>query len=119
MGTPKDSRPDICNRFLNILYRFADRNSESAENKAMGLVYEFFFLQFEKDNFNLCNRILENVEVDRLPSVVLVSLLTVSAHGERRLPARTNLYWRAHKRILEVRGPERTPRILVGLEPRV
>lgn len=65
--------------------------------------------------FGDVDRIVQKADCTRLPTDILVSLLTASAWARSRLPSRPAFADRAHAVIVE-RHPDRAAAILRGLE---
>jgi hypothetical protein len=65
--------------------------------------------------FTVCDEILGRVEVKRLPPTLMRSFLSITAPARHKLPSRKTLYKQIEKRMIELRGPEKTRRIIGNL----
>ena len=59
---------------------------------------------------------LDGMDVESMPPVTLISILTATAPIKDKLLGRSNFYTRTKKAIEAVRGVELTEKLLVGLE---
>jgi hypothetical protein len=82
----------------------------------MRLVYHNFFVRRKSQDYGLCDRILDGVETNRLPPLVLIAILTITAPLGTMLVHRENFYHRARRAIEDLRGPDLAASLLVGLE---
>jgi hypothetical protein len=98
--------------FLSEVYKAASVD----ENAAMQLIYGHFHTLRKRGEADLCDRVLEKADVSKLAPVLLVAILTATAPLKRQSGQRSGFYQRAKGAILELRGPELTGKILVGLE---
>jgi hypothetical protein len=66
-------------------------------------------------SFRLCDRILRSLDVSRFSTTVLRAFLTITWEHRLDLEERAGLYERVRGRMLEIRGPEVTERLLCRL----
>ena len=82
----------------------------------MRVVYTYFYALRKKRDYQLCDQILQDMDVWRLPPVVLIAVLTVTAPLREPLANRRTFFGAAKVAIEKCRGPEATGRLLAGLE---
>ncbi len=99
--------------FLSNLYRAVEEGHEDA---AMQMIYGHLHALRLEGKLSCTGRILEEVKERRLPPVLLVALLTITAPLKSKLASRAAFFVRAKQAIAAVRGPEPAGRILIGLE---
>jgi hypothetical protein len=99
--------------FLSSLTRVVREKSERA---AARYIYAHFYRLRMAEEYPLCDRILDDVDVEHQTPVTLVALLTITAPIKKHLENRASFYERARKVIENLRGPDAAARTLVGLE---
>lgn len=100
-------------RFVSQLYQTL---RDKGERSAIRLVYGHLYNLRMAEDFPIIDRILDDVEVQRLAPSVLVSLLTITAPSKKYLDNRATFYDRSKRVIEQLRGPQAAARILIGLE---
>ena len=106
------------NRDESVLFlsRLTKMVREGNEKDAMRFIYEYLYeLRMDKD-FDLCDRILEDIDEKALSPTLLVAVLTITAPLKASLNHRATFYSRAKSAIEAVRGVEAAGQILIGLE---
>jgi hypothetical protein len=101
------------NTFLSGLYRTLEGRDENA---AARMIYSNFYEFRQRQEYGLSDRIVQDVEENRLTTVLLVALLTITASMKKQLRHRTGLFERAKAKIARLRGEEAAERTLIGLE---
>lgn len=99
--------------FVTALYK---KLKETDEDLAIRFVIKFLYELRKNGRFALCDRILQDVQIEKIPAVAMVALLTISAPIKDKLPHRADFYGRAKRAIIQQRGPEATERLLIGLD---
>ena len=99
--------------FLSCLYRTIE---EGKENTAMQFIYKYFYNIRMRKDYKLCDRILRDVDEQRLDPFLLVTILTITAPLKQFLNQRIPFYSKAKKAISALHGSEKTERTLIGLE---
>lgn len=84
---------------------------QAATFKVYDLIEQLLFDR----SFRLCDRILRRLDVSRLSTTVLRAFLTITWEHRLDLEERAGLYERVRCRMLEIRGPEVTERLLSRL----
>ncbi|MBL8797572.1 MAG: hypothetical protein JNM56_26970 [Planctomycetia bacterium] len=68
------------------------------------------------DGFNaVCDNILGMVDVEKLDTKLMRSFLSVTLAAKQKLPSRAALYGRIERKMMQLRGPEKTRRIIGSL----
>ena len=100
------------NTFLGEVYCLA----RLGETDAAGYkIFDFLDRVLCDGFFAVCDEILSKVEVEKLPTPLMRSFLSITAPAKKKLPSRAALYKGIEKRMLEERGPEKTRRIIGNL----
>jgi hypothetical protein len=99
--------------FLAEMYRLAAAGQEDA---AMDTVFDHVNTLLMAGLFAHCDQLLRTVEVEKLPPVLLISFLTITAAARSKLAERVAYYGRAKTEITRRRGEEAAARLLAGLE---
>jgi hypothetical protein len=102
--------------FLSTLYQVV---KEQGEDAAMRMVYAYIHkirMEDRPEQLVLCDRILEDIDFRRVPPVLLIALLTITAPIKKKLKKRAQFFANAKKAIAEARGSEPAERMLIGLE---
>lgn len=100
-------------RFLSQLYKMA---RDGNERPVIRFVYAHMYRLRMAEDFAIIDRILEDIDVQRLPPSLLVAILTITVPIKKNLDNRASFYDRSKSTIEAVRGPQATSRILAGLE---
>ena len=66
-------------------------------------------------SFEMCDRILRHVMVDRLPTALMRSFLTITVAAKDKLKEREGFVRRVEKAMISKRGPETTKKLLQRL----
>ncbi len=105
------TRPFI-RSFLNEIYSL----SQIGNTDAAGLkIYDFLDRLLIDGYFTVCDEILSKVNIAKLDTKLMDSFLTITARAKKKLPARAALFKEIEAKMIALRGPERTRKILSGL----
>jgi hypothetical protein len=115
-GAAPGQQDELKEKSIDFIAQLKRTLREEGEDEAMRFVYRYFYSLRKEQNYRLCERILEDVDVSPLPPVVLIAFLTITAPLRKQLPNRTAFYSRARAAIESVRSPDATSKLLVGLE---
>lgn len=99
--------------FISHLYKLDD--DDDIDNM-LDFVYEFMDDNFTAGNFELCNQILEQVDVKKLSIHAHLALLTTSSWAKSKLPYRETLYQSIYAELQEFMSVEKINRLLTGLD---
>src|SRR5262249_24116193 len=100
--------------FLSDLYRLVEQGQQRA---AMQALYSYLYDLRMRGEDGVSGRILEDMDIGRLPPALLVAVLTVTRPLKDPLrEKRSSFYERTRAAITTLRGSEAAERILVGLE---
>jgi hypothetical protein len=99
--------------FLAEISRLA---AAAQEDAAMDAIFDHVNALLMAGQFARCDELLRLIDVDKVPPVLLISFLTITAPAKDKLAERGHFYDRAKAEIVRRRGPETTARLLVGLE---
>jgi hypothetical protein len=94
--------------FLSKLYL-------AKENDAIQLIYNKFYQLRQIKKYDVCDRILKDVDEKQLTPVLLVAFLTITS-PMKKLLQRAEFFTRSKIRIASLYGDVKAKRILVGLE---
>lgn len=99
--------------FLSEVYRL----SQFGDTDTAGFkIYDFLDRVLIDGFFAVCDSILSKVDVDKLDTKLMRSFLSITIPAKRKLPSRALLYKRIEAKMLVLRGPEKTRRILANLD---
>ena len=76
-----------------------DFERNGRRDRALDIVFTEMDKLLRKGDFDLCNRILELLDVDNLSPNLLIAFLTITLRAHERLPARAILYSRVEERF--------------------
>ncbi len=65
--------------------------------------------------FDVCDEILRTVDVEKLPTTLMRSFLSITAPAKQKLPSRSALYVKIEQKMNDLRGVERTRKIIGNL----
>jgi len=98
--------------FLNEVYSL----SQIAEMDTAGFkIYDFLDRVLIDGFFAVCDEILSKVDVEKLDTRLMDSFLAITAPAKKKLPSRAALYEKIEAKMITLRGPEKTRRILGNL----
>jgi hypothetical protein len=112
---PGEIKIDIfhLDEFLGEVYRLdASKDLGAATDR----VYDHIEQLLYEGSFNVCDQILERVDVDRLSTALMRSFLTITAPASDELKARNDLYARIKTAMIDRIGEEKTRRLLSRLD---
>jgi hypothetical protein len=95
--------------FLCDVYSLASLNNTEA---ATDLIFEYIDDLLSKGMFAVCDEILRNVDVDKLPTSLMRSFLAITGVAKHRLSWRRPLYLKIERRMIRLKGEEKTKRII-------
>lgn len=118
-----DLQADICNEdegstseisaFLDTVYDFAKRDKE---DHAIDVILEYMNNLLVEGQFEACDRILGEVDIARIPPVLMVSFLTITAAAKTRLKNRNTFLKVVRRVVARERGEKAAERLLDGLD---
>jgi hypothetical protein len=82
--------------WLNEALEF-ERNGR--RDRALDIIFSEMDKLFRKGDFDVCNRLLELLDVDHLSPNLLIAFLTITLSAHEWLPARTDFYSRIENRL--------------------
>lgn len=110
--TTPELQEEKIEEFLEEVYRLAKfRNVESATDR----VFDFIDKLLCDDEFVICDEILKRVDVDKLPTTLMRSFLTITHAAKGKLPARQALYRKIDRKMAELKGANKAGRIIGSL----
>jgi hypothetical protein len=107
----EDSARTHISIFLDEVYSLAKDQPDVAGGK----IFDFLDRLLCAGFFTVCDEILDKVEVDKLPTALMRSFLTITAPAKLKLSARAALYKRIERKMVELKGLEKTRRIIGNL----
>lgn len=95
--------------FLDDVYRLVDAGDlQSATDR----VFDHIDRLLCENSFDICDTILQQVDVERLPTALMRSFLTITAPAKDHLPSRQPLFERIEQEMMRQKGPEMTQRLI-------
>jgi hypothetical protein len=95
--------------FLNEVYSL----SQIGDTDTAGLkIFDFLDRVLIDGFFSVCDDILSRVDVEKLDTKLMRSFLSITAPAKKKLPSRAALYKQIEAKMLALRGPEKTRRII-------
>jgi hypothetical protein len=98
--------------FLDEVYALA---GTSDLDTASDRIFDFVDRLLCDDQFDACDDVLEMVDVEKLPTTLMRSFLSITAAAKGKLPSRPALYRKIEQRMIELKGAEKTRTILGNL----
>jgi hypothetical protein len=118
-----DFQRDICDAdesatseisaFLDTVYDFAKREKE---DDAIDVIFQYMNNLLVEGQFNACDRILGEVDIARIPPVLMVSFLTITAAAKTKLKNRERFLNVVRRVVARERGEKAAGRLLDGLD---
>lgn len=99
--------------FLDKVYDLARCGKEEF---AIDVIFEYMNTLLVQGEFGTCDRILAEVDIGRIPPVLMVSFLTITAAAASRLKNRKRFYQFVRALVARERGEKAAERLLDGLE---
>ena len=96
-------------RFCDTVYLLSDADKV---RQAIDVIFQTINKILNRCNFQLCDRILGEIDVQRLSSPLMVGFLSITLASKEFLVARPNFYARVHEKLTSERGLEATNRLL-------
>lgn len=97
--------------FLEKLYQFDKNKIDST----IDFIFDYFDDAFLNNNFQECDDILEKLDLNKIPIVLMISFLTITLAAKSKLKNRINFYKKVEEKIKE-KEPEKLKDLLYGLE---
>lgn len=104
-------RPD--DGFFEELYRLC---SQLRNDQAIRHASRTLGALLAKEQYEHCDRILRSVDLDMIPTEVMLPILRVTATSKEKLPSRRYAFREIRKRIIRYRGEGAAMKSLEGLE---
>ena len=95
--------------FLQQVYALARLNDIQG---ATDLIFSYLDRLLCNGLFYICDDILKRVEIEKLPTTLMRSILSITAPAKDKLPSRRALYERIERRMVELKGQQTTARLL-------
>jgi hypothetical protein len=110
--TKEDRARQYIPTFLNEVYSL----SQMGDTDTAGFkIYDFLDRVLIDGFFVVCDEILNKVDVELLDTRLMDSFLAITAPAKTKLPSRAALYKRIEAKMIALRGPEKTRRVLGSL----
>lgn len=97
--------------FLDTLYTLAQTNDQKASYHVFAEIDEIL----NYGDYVLCDQILDTVDLDRISTSAMRSMLVITYDAKDVLCKRAGLFDRVRAKMIERRGPEITQRLLSRL----
>ena len=108
----RDAKRIKATAFLSSLYR---RIGQQSERIVMRMIYSYLYQLRMSEDYGVTDRILEDVDVNRLAPALLTAVLTITAPLSKKLRQRDGFFKRAKQSISRVLSADEAEQILVGL----
>ncbi len=95
--------------FLEDVYKLAEINDLDG---ATDRIFDFMDRLLCDGLFGVCDEVLRTVDVARLPTALMRSFLSITSAAKQKLPSRVALYRKTEKKMVELKGVEKTQRII-------
>ena len=99
--------------FFDTVYDLAKRGKE---DYAIDVIFECFDKLLIDEQFDVCDLILAEVALARIPPVLMVSFLTITAAAKSKLQNRDKFFKDVRQLVAKQRGEKAADRLLDGLE---
>ena len=99
--------------FLDEVYGLAGNGEE---DRAIDVIFEHVNGLLIEGRFDVCDRILAEVDIARIPPVLMISFLTITAAAKPQLHNRDSFFRNVAGVIARERGERAAERLLNGLE---
>ena len=118
-----DLQSDVCDEeegstseitvFLAAVYDLARRDEGDS---AIDVIFQYMNSLLVEGRFEDCDRILGEVEIARIPTVLMVSFLTITAAAKTNLKNRGGFFKDVRRVVARERGEKTAQRLLDGLD---
>lgn len=102
-------RTRLASLFLGRVY---DPSAAEKPHKASDLIFEFFRSPLTRNSFDVCNRVLAELDTNRLTPTQSVAVLSVTLVAKSHLAQRSGFYARALETLARERGSTRATQLL-------
>lgn len=99
---------DVVGQFLEDVYELGKQDLEDATDR----IFDHIDRLLLDSNFVQVDQILARVDVKKIPTALMRSFLTITAPAKNQLQARAELYKKIEKEMLELKGVEKTQRLI-------
>ena len=99
--------------FLDTIYDLVKRGKE---DYAIDVIFEYMNNLLIDGQFDACDLILAEVALAKIPPVLMVSFLTISAAAKSKLRNRDTFFKIARRMVAKQRGEKAADRLLDGLD---
>lgn len=99
--------------FLDRVYDLAEK---SQSRRAIDVIFLHMNTLLMDGKFHVCDRILSEVDLQKIPPMLMTSFLTITAAARKKLPHRPMFYRNVRRLVEAKRGPASADRLLVGLK---
>jgi hypothetical protein len=106
---PKENEDGKIARFCEKVYVLSDVGEI---RQGIDVIFQTINKVLNRCSFQLCDKILGEVNVQRLSSPLMVGFLSITLASKEFLVARPNFYARVHEKLVEERGLEAANRLL-------
>ena len=105
---PLDPQPNV----LSMIYDLVTSNKT---DDAMDLLYDVVDELLSAHSFPICERMLTNIDLDRLNADLLIGVLSITLPAKNALPARAQFLQRVEQRLARTLPPNQIAEFLHGL----
>lgn len=99
--------------FLDTVY---DLSAQEKTDCAIDVIFNYMNNLLVEGKFEFCDRILSEVALTRIPPVLMISFLTITAAAKPKLKNRHRFFSIVQRLIVQERGEKGAQRLLNGLE---
>jgi hypothetical protein len=94
---------------LEEVYSLAKHNDLDT---ATDRIFDFIDRLLSDGSFPVCDELLRRIEVDHLPPALMRSFLAITVAAKDRLPSWKELYRNIEQKMVELKGPAKTQRLI-------
>jgi hypothetical protein len=110
------TKEDRARRYIDTFLKEVYSLSQIGDTDTAGFkIFDFLDRVLLDGFYAVCDDILATVEVENLHTNLMRSFLSITAPAKKKLPARAALYRKIEKRMIELRGKQKTRRIIGNL----
>ena len=111
-----DFSGEVDDVILDLLTTIYGLDQQRDEDHAIDVIFERMNSLLVEGRFNVCDRILAEVDLAKIPPVLMVSLLTITAAARTKLKHRAQFFSHVQAALARQRGAKAANRLLAGLE---
>lgn len=112
-GEQRDDTDNQIGVFLDSVYSLA---KQGKEDHAIDVIFEYVNSLLVQREFKSCDELLAEVNIEKIPPVLMVSFLTITAAAKPKLKNRDRFFKLVWGMVARQRGQDAADRLLDGLD---